>query len=132
MYGSIELGGTKIRCAVLDDLGNIVKEIRIKTGNPEENMKEVVEFLGQNPVKSIGIGAFGPIDVDKESKTYGYVLETPKKLWRNFDLLGSIKKEIDLPMGFTTDVGASGIGEYEYGAAKDKRSSVYILSLIHI
>ncbi|KWZ77289.1 ROK family protein [Anaerococcus tetradius] len=126
MYGSIELGGTKIRCAVLDDLGNIVKEIRIKTGNPEENMKEVVEFLGQNPVKSIGIGAFGPIDVDKESKTYGYVLETPKKLWRNFDLLGSIKKEIDLPMGFTTDVGASGIGEYEYGAAKDKRSSVYI------
>lgn len=126
MYGSIELGGTKIRCAVLDELGNIVKEIRIETSDPKENMKDVVDFLKANPVESIGIGAFGPIDVDKESKTYGFVLETPKKLWRNFDLLGSIKKELDLPMGFTTDVGASGIGEYKYGAAKDKRSSLYL------
>ena len=69
MYGSIELGGTKIRCAVLDELGNIIKEIRIETSDPKENMKDVVDFLKANPVESIGIGAFGPIDVDKESKT---------------------------------------------------------------
>ena len=86
MYGSIELGGTKIRCAVLDELGNIIKEIRIETSDPMENMKDVVDFLKANPVESIGIGAFGPIDVDKESKTYGFVIETTKKHWRNFDL----------------------------------------------
>lgn len=126
MYGSIELGGTKIRCAVFDDSTEILKEIRIKTGKPKENVKEIIEFFKENEVKSLGIGAFGPIDIDKDSPKYGYVLETPKKLWRNFDLLGSIKKELDLPIGFTTDVGASGIGEYRNGAAKDKKSSLYL------
>ena len=36
MYGSVELGGTKIRCAVMDELGNIEKEIRIKTTDLEK------------------------------------------------------------------------------------------------
>ena len=126
MFGSIELGGTKIRCAVFADGTEILKEIRIETGDPNENVGEIIKFFKENKVASLGIGAFGPIDIDKNSKTYGYVLETPKRLWRNFDLIGSIKKELDLPIGLTTDVGASGIGEYQYGKAKDKRSSLYL------
>lgn len=126
MYGSVELGGTKIRCAVMDELGNIEKEIRIKTTDPRENIRELIEFFKENSVEAMGIGAFGPVDVDEKSDTYGYVLKTPKVLWQNFDLLGSIKKEIDVPMGFTTDVGASGMGEYIYGASKDKQTSMYI------
>lgn len=126
MFGSIELGGTKIRCAVFADGTKIQKEIRIETGDPNENVGEIIKFFKENKAASLGIGAFGPIDLDKNSKTYGYVLETPKKLWRNFDLIGSIKKELDLPIELTTDVGASGIGEYKYGKAKDKRSSLYL------
>ena len=126
MFGSIELGGTKIRCAVFAKGTEILKEIRIETGDPKENVEEIVKFFKENEVASLGIGAFGPIDIDKDSEKYGYVLETPKRLWRNFDLIGSIKKELDLPIGLTTDVGASGIGEYQYGAAKDKDSSLYL------
>ena len=113
MYGSVELGGTKIRCAVMDELGNIEKEIRINTTDPRENIRELIEFFKENPVEAMGIGAFGPVDVDEKSDTYGYVLKTPKVLWQNFDLLGSIKK-------------ASGMGEYIYGASKDKQTSMYI------
>ena len=126
MYGSIELGGTKIRCGIFDDAGNLLTEDRIKTADPYDNVEEIVEFFKDSDIKSIGIGAFGPIDVDKNSKTYGSILATPKRLWRNFDLLGELKKNLDLPMGLTTDVGASGIGEYELGAAKDKTSSLYL------
>lgn len=126
MFGSIELGGTKIRCAVFAKGTEILKEIRIETGDPKENVEEIVKFFKENEVASLGIGAFGPIDIDKDSEKYGYVLETPKRLWRNFDLIGSIKKELDLPIELTTDVGASGIGEYKYGAAKDKDSSLYL------
>lgn len=68
-YGSIELGGTKIRSAIFDDDENLKDEDRIKTSNPNENMKKVVEFFSKYKIKSIGIGAFGPIDVDKNSYT---------------------------------------------------------------
>lgn len=126
MYGSIELGGTKIRCGIFDDNGNLLTEDRIKTGDPKENIAEVIEFFNEADIKSIGIGAFGPIDVDEDSDTYGYVLSTPKKLWRNFNLLDSLKKDLHVPMGFTTDVGLSNIGEYELGASQDKKSSLYL------
>lgn len=126
MYGSIELGGTKIRCGIFDDGGKLLTEDRIKTADPYDNVEEIVEFFKDSDIKSIGIGAFGPVDVDKNSKTYGSILATPKRLWRNFDLLGELKKGLDLPMGLTTDVGLSGIGEYEMGAAKDKTSSIYL------
>lgn len=126
MYGSIELGGTKIRCGIFDDNGNLLTEDRIKTGGPKENIAEVIEFFNEADIKSIGIGAFGPIDVDEDSDTYGYVLSTPKKLWRNFNLLDSLKKDLYVPMGFTTDVGLSNIGEYELGASQDKKSSLYL------
>lgn len=126
MYASIELGGTKIRCGVFDESGNLLAEDRINTSDPKENVAEIVDFFKEFDVKAIGVGAFGPIDVDKNSETYGYVLSTPKRLWRNFDLVGSLKAELDLPIGLTTDVGASGIGEYELGAALDKTSSLYL------
>lgn len=127
MYGSIELGGTKIRYGVFDDAGNLLAEDRINTTDPESNMAEVVDFFKESDnIKAIGVGAFGPIDVDKESETYGHVLSTPKKLWRDFDLVGCLERGLGLPIGLTTDVGASGIGEYEMGAAKDKKSSLYL------
>ena len=116
----------RLEVQFFDDDGNLKAEDRIKTSNPDENMKEVVEFFSEYKIKSIGIGAFGPIDVDKDSDTYGYVLSTPKKLWKNFNLLASLKESLDIPMGLTTDVGASGLGEYHLGAAKDKASSLYL------
>lgn len=126
MYGSIELGGTKIRCAIFDEDGKIIKEIRIKTEDPNKNLEQASDFFKAENIKAIGVGAFGPIDLDKDSKNYGYILSTPKKLWRNFDLVGNLKKNLDIPIRLTTDVGASGIGEFFLGAAKNKKSSLYL------
>ena len=64
--------------------------------------------------------------MDKDSKNYGYILSTPKKLWRNFDLVGNLKNNLDIPIRLTTDVGASGIGEFFLGAARNKKSSLYL------
>lgn len=126
MYGSIELGGTKIRCAIFDEDGKIIKEIRIKTEDPNKNLEQASDFFKVENIKAIGVGAFGPIDLDKDSKNYGYILSTPKKLWRNFDLVGNLKKNLDIPIRLTTDVGASGIGEFFLGAARNKKSSLYL------
>ena len=125
MLGSIELGGTKIICAVGDE-EKIIERQRFDTKKPLDNIKEIEEFFKDKDVTSIGIGMFGPIDVDKDSKTYGYVLKTPKLKWQNFDFLGNLKKHIDAKMYFTTDVNEAAMGEYELGAGIGKKSLLYL------
>ncbi len=41
----------------------------------------------------LAIGSFGPIDIDKNSKTYGFITTTPKPNWANVDLLGALRRE---------------------------------------
>lgn len=127
MFGSIEAGGTKFVCAVGDDNYNIVEQVTIPTTTPEETLNKVVNFFnGFENLKSIGIGSFGPIDIDENSNTYGFVTSTPKLPWRNYDFLGFIKSEFNIPLGWTTDVNISALGEYTLGIAKNKNSCLYL------
>lgn len=124
--GVLEAGGTKMVCAVGDENGQILERVSIATGKPEETMPDILEFFHQYSLDAIGIGTFGPVDLDRTSPTYGYIMSTPKIPWRNFDLLGCIKKEFMLPIGLDTDVNASAIGEATYGVTKGLDSSIYI------
>lgn len=126
MYGSIEFGGTKIRCAKIDDMGNLLDEIWIKTDMPEENMDQIKKFFAGEKLRAMGVGAFGPIDVNKNSKTYGMIQNTPKEKWAHYDLYGNLKKSVDTKIEIVTDVGLSAIGEYEKGAGKDCDSILYL------
>lgn len=94
VFGSIEAGGTKFVCAVGDDELNIIERASFPTMNPEETMKAVIGFFRkyQRDLESIGIGSFGPIDIHRESPTYGYITSTPKLAWQNFDFVGTTKK----------------------------------------
>lgn len=125
MLGSIELGGTKIICAISDG-ENLVKKSRFDTNEPDENIKEIAGFFKDSKVSKIGVGMFGPIDVNKNSKTYGYVLNTPKLKWQNYNFLSKLKENIDAKIFFTTDVNEAAMGEYELGAGKDKNSLLYL------
>ena len=69
LLGSIEAGGTKFILAVADTEGNIKAQKRIPTEDPETTIKNTIEFFKQYPIKALGIGTFGPIDIDKNSKT---------------------------------------------------------------
>lgn len=127
IYGSIEAGGTKFVCAVSDEGLNILERVSFPTTTPEETMPLVIDFFKQYEatLKAIGIGSFGPIDINKKSETYGFITSTPKLAWQNYDVLGEMKKHFDLPMAFTTDVNAAAYGEYKLGNGKGKESVVY-------
>lgn len=58
----------------------------------------------------IAIGSFGPIDVDSNSETYGFVTSIPKPHWSNIGLLDLIAKEFNIPFYITTDVNSSAYG----------------------
>lgn len=126
MYGSIEFGGTKIRCASFNNDGKMVETCWIETNNPSENLKKIGEFFKKNPVTSLGVGAFGPIDLNENSKTFGHIQNTPKKLWVGYDLLGNLKKYVCEKIRLVTDVGLSLIAEASEGAGKTYRSSLYL------
>lgn len=126
MLGAIEAGGTKFVCAVGDEKGNIVDRIQIPTTVPAETMPKVVEFFNQYPIKAIGVGSFGPIDVNPESATYGNITSTPKPGWRDYPFVQSLKDAFSVPIGFNTDVNAAALGEVTFGAAKGLDSCLYI------
>ncbi|MBM7571657.1 ROK family protein [Aquibacillus albus] len=125
-YGAIEAGGTKFVCAVSNDKFEIVERVSIPTTIPEETMEEVYKFFDAYSLTSIGIGSFGPIDVNKDSDTYGFVTTTPKKGWNYFDFLGSIKERYQVPVAWTTDVNAAAFGEYKKGSAQGSNSCLYL------
>jgi len=126
MLGAIEAGGTKFVCAVGDEKGNIFKRLVIPTTVPEETIPQVITFFKPYKIEAIGVGSFGPIDVNKESPTYGYITSTPKKGWRDFPFVQSLKDATSIPIGFNTDVNAAALGEVTFGSAKGSDSCLYI------
>ncbi|MDP4156312.1 MAG: ROK family protein [Bacillota bacterium] len=126
MLGGIEAGGTKFVCAVGDENGTIINQIRIPTTLPDETIQKVIAFFKQYDIKAMGIGSFGPIDINPESPTYGNITSTPKPGWRDFPFVQSLKEAFSIPIGFHTDVNVAALGESALGAAKGLDNCLYI------
>lgn len=127
MIGAIEAGGTKFVCAVSDENLNIVERCSFETTYPEETLKNIFNFFDSyQDLKAIGIGSFGPIDINENSTKYGYITSTPKPGWKDFNFRGEIKKHYNIPIGWTTDVNAACLGEYERGSAVENNSCIYL------
>ncbi|WP_053360942.1 ROK family protein [Bacillus sp. FJAT-27251] len=126
MLGAIEAGGTKFVCAVGDEKGRIVERAQFPTTVPEETMRDVIEFFRSYELKAIGVGSFGPIDVNSESASYGCITSTPKTAWKNYPFVKVLKDAFNVPIGFNTDVNAAALGEATFGAAKGLDSCLYI------
>lgn len=86
-FGALEAGGTKMVCAVGDEQGRILERISLPTRTPENTMPEMLAFFQDKDLAAIGIGCFGPVDLDRASPTYGSILSSPKLSWRNFPIL---------------------------------------------
>ena len=127
MYGSIEAGGTKFVCAIGNNKLEILDRASFPTTIPDKTMKQVIDFFNpyQDRLESIGVGSFGPIELNRKSETYGYITSTPKLAWQNFDFVGTLKKHFDVPIAWTTDVNAACYGEYVSGNGKGLSSIVY-------
>lgn len=87
LYGAIEAGGTKFVCAVgsgPDDL----QTVRFATTTPQQTLQQTIDFFMpyQRHLKAIGVGSFGPVDLDFHSATYGHITSTPKPGWANTDM----------------------------------------------
>ena len=124
--GALEAGGTKMVCAIGNENGEIFERISIPTETPEITLPKLIEYFKDKEIEALGIGCFGPIDVNRNSETYGYITTTPKLAWANCDIVGAFKKALNIPVGFDTDVNGSALGEATWGITKGLENSVYI------
>lgn len=130
LYGGIEAGGTKFVCTVGSGPDDVRDELRYPTTTPAETLARAVEFFRAHhaaaPLAAIGVGCFGPIDLDLASPTYGFITTTPKPGWRMADVVGTLSRGLSLPVGFDTDVNAAALGEAAWGAGRGLESLVYL------
>ena len=124
--GALEAGGTKMVCAIGDEKGNIEERVSIPTKTPEETIPLLIDFFKQRNIDALGIGCFGPLELNPKAEKYGYITTTTKLAWRNFDFLGSMKNALQCPVGFDTDVNGSVLGEVTFGQAKGKSCALYL------
>jgi fructokinase len=126
-YGGVETGGTWCVCAAGAGPDEIERQQRFRTAGPKETLDRIIDFfrLGPRP-DAIGIGAFGPVDVDPRSPTWGYVTTTPKPGWRQVPVAPVIRDRLGVPVAFDHDVAAAALGEYHWGAGRQRQALAYV------
>jgi fructokinase len=131
LIAAIEAGGTKFVCAIGTGPHDLRDVTRIPTTTPEETLGGVNRFLTMARSKygsfaAIGIGSFGPIDLDKNSETYGYITSTPKPGWQFTKVVPMLHDRYKVPVAWDTDVNAAVLGEYLWGAGQGIDPLIYI------
>lgn len=113
----IDLGGTKIKIALVDNKGKIIREKEIRTAVKEgpdviqEHMIAVIKSLCDTITPfGIGIGIPGQLDRDDT------ILFAPNLGWRNVPLQANLSKKLGIPAASINDVKAATLGEWHFGA----------------
>lgn len=118
----VDLGGTKIAAALVNEAGRILKSSRLSTrveGGPSAVvkqitglLKELTDFSGAS-VAGIGVGVAGQIETGS-----GIVSFAPNLDWHDVPLQSQLSSACNLPVFITNDVRAITWGEWLFGAGK--------------
>ncbi len=130
----IDLGGTKILAAAVDDQGRILGQAKRKT-KPETGVEGVVARimetldeavtnakLTRKDIGAMGVGAPGPVD------TQTGVIATAPNLpgWSNVPLGELLQTQTGMPAAIANDVNAGALGEFTYGAGRGTSDMVSV------
>ncbi|WP_300384523.1 ROK family protein [Clostridium sp.] len=125
----IDIGGTNIRVALLDEKRNIIEKLKIKnevSNGPEYNLDKIINHINTNwkdkDIKGIGVGSPGPLDIKK-----GKIIKAPNlKGWDNFNVKNYIEEKTSLKTEINNDANVAGLAEAMIGSAKGAESVFYI------
>jgi fructokinase len=127
VYGGVETGGTWCVCALGTGPGELHALEKFPTAVPAETLDRIVSFFASHPKPAaIGIGSFGPVDVDRDSATWGHVTTTPKPGWQHTPVATTIRDRLQVPVAFDLDVTAAALGEARWGAGRGVPSLCYL------
>lgn len=128
----VDLGGTRLRAALLDRDLNIVERHEIMTEaheGVEETTKRMLDFVGQTmkkcgdvPVAGIGISCPGPVNPNAG------LLVAPPNLpgWHNVPLVQMFQKEFGHTTYIGNDANVASLAETTRGAARGFRHVIFV------
>ena len=132
LLGGVELGGTKCVCLIGTGPDDIRAQVSVPTGNdPEATLCRIEEVLRNGmalhgPIEALGIASFGPVDLARNSPTYGCITATVKPGWSHTSIAARLQHAFKVPVGFDTDVNGAALAEGRWGAAKNLLDYAYV------
>jgi len=124
----IDLGGTKILAAVVED-GRVIARQRVPT--PQTGFEAVADAMAAAArsllddgyvVAAVGVGSPGPLDPAR-----GRVRFAPNIAGMiDVPIVEALERRLGLPVTLENDANAAGYAEHLYGAARDLESSVFV------
>jgi len=113
----VDLGGTKVKAALVREDGTIVYSVRKLTNaaNGSDSViatvaEAVQECLQRGTSTAVGLGVAGQIDPHS-----GDVIFAPNLGWRDVPLRAELQRQVGLPVLIMNDVRAATFGEWTYG-----------------
>jgi len=126
-YAGMEAGGTKFVCMVASGPEEVRAQTSFPTTKPEETLGRAVTFFkAYQPFVALGIGTFGPCDLNPASPTFGRLSTSIKPGWKEANMLDRFRQAFDVPIGIDTDVNVAALGEFTWGAGQGTEVLLYL------
>ena len=129
-YAGIDLGGTFIKCGIVDGAGNLIVKDQIPTGKERsyaeiaQDMANLAKELAKKAcaeLTAVGIGSPGTVD-----SSNGIIVYSNNIAWKNVPLGQLVRKILNVPVAVTNDANAAALGESWRGAGKDYKTIVLV------
>lgn len=124
---AIDLGGTNLRIAKIDDDMNIIEVIKIPT-EADKGVDQIVEKiitgindLKDDSTKAVGIGIPGQINYEKR-----IIIDTNNLPFKDYPLGDKVKEATGLEVVLQNDANVAGLGEAIIGSGKDYDNIYYV------
>ena len=132
-YLGIDLGGTFIKCGVVDENGKIIASGKVPTekeGGAEKVMDNIASVcrdmvkkanLNLSDIVRAGLGSPGMINGEE-----GMVVVSNNLGWLHVKLAEGLEKRLGIPVKISNDANIAALGEAVYGAGSEYRDSILV------
>ena len=130
----IDIGGTKISVAAIDESGSIRSQASFPTepatgfGPAVERISNAVVELTEkagwrlDELNGIGIGCTGPVDPKRGTVHNPYTLPT----WDDCNIVQSLEDHFKIPVRLENDADSAALAEFRFGAGRDANPLVML------
>jgi fructokinase len=131
LLAGVEFGGSKCICILGVGPWDIRAQVEVPTQSPAVTLPALEAVLdgwraaGLN-YSTIGLAAFGPLNLRRDAARYGWISRTVKAGWSDTELLERFARRYQVPTGIDTDVNAAARAEGRWGGAQGLADFVYV------
>ncbi len=128
----IDLGGTFIKAGIVDSKGNLIDSLQIPTGveanstsvvmqNIKDSIRNLLSRNKDKKIKAIGVGVPGIADEKGNISIFSNI-----RVFDNYPMADELKSEFKLPSFVDNDANNAAIGEFLFGAGRQRKNFVLI------